>query len=638
MLWLNHTLHLTLATATILGLWGLGRRIRRSLLDIEPALLAVVYDFATGALATWSLLFLLGLARFYRPMAARTLLGISLLLAGLELRAVWPALRTWAVSALRRSLLDWLLIAMAVYVTACALTGALTPPASQDALVHHLNLPKKLIQAGALIEYPYDYFSYFPAGMELLYLYGMLIKGSETATLLHTGFGLATFAAILAGGRLIGLGRTAALVGATAYLTIPTVWMEMSWAYVDLALAFYTLMMMLGLLLFRLNSSAGNAALIAIAMAGALSIKYTGLYATVPMPLLLWIACREHRLRVTETVRLILFTFVLAGLLASPWYLKNLYWTHNPFFPFFLKLFPSVNPGWDSDRAALVLQVLSRYGGSEKTLLDYLITPWKLSFLATYGSDRYYQGVLGFFYFFGLLLLPATWKIREETRYLLVFAGTFYLFWLISAQEMRYLLPVFPALSLAIVSGKGLFEREEETEVAWRWWLRSTALAIALVAMGWNCWHIAQLYTEFRYLEVFTGQLSQQQYLRSRFDYYPFYEYINNHLPANSRIFLILASNQPFYLERDNFSDSVFEAYTIKRIVATSSSAEEIRKQLKERGFTHLLYRPRLLFGQATTPFTESETRLFLEFMNSYCRIELIDQKQTFALLAINYD
>lgn len=381
-----------------------------------------------------------------------------------------------------------------------------------------------------------------------------------------------------------------------------------------------------------------NAVLIAIAMGGALSIKYTGLYAAVPMPLLLWIACRERKLSLAETVKLITSIFALAGLLASPWYLKNLYWTHNPFFPFFLKLFPSVNPGWDSERAALVLEVLSRYGGSEKTILDYLITPWKLSFLAKYGSDRYYQGVLGFFYFFGLLLLPATWKIREETRYLLVFAGTFYLFWLVSAQEMRYLLPVFPVLSVAIVAGRGLFESEESTEAVWRRGLRIIALGIALVAMGWNCWQIAQQYSEFRYLEVFTGKISRQQYLRSRFDYYPFYEYANSRLPSNSRIFLILASNQPFYLERDNFSDSVFEAYTIKRIVAASSNAEDIRRQLKERGFTHLLYRPKILFGQTTTPFTESETRLFLEFMNSYCRIELIDQKQTFALLAINYN
>lgn len=635
MLWLNHTIHLALAIVALLGLWGLGRRLRRVWLpDIEPPLLEAVYDFAAGGLATWSILFLLGWAGLYRPIAARTLLAFSFLLAALELRRVWPTLRAWAGNAFKRSPLDWLFIATAIYVIVCAATGALTPPAAQDALVHHLNLPKKWIQAGAFIEYPYDYFSYFPAGMEMLYLYGMLIKGPETATLLHTGFGLATFAAIAAGCKLIGLGRTAGLVAATAYLTIPTVWMEMSWAYVDLALAFYTLLMALGLLLLRLETSLKNGALIAVAMAGALSIKYTGLYAAVPMPLLLFIACRERKLSVAETEKLIISIFALAGLLASPWYLKNLYWTHNPFFPFFLKLFPSVNPGWDSDRAALVLQVLSRYGGSEKTLLDYLITPWKLSFLATYGSDKYYQGVLGFFYFFGLLLLPATRKIREEARYLLVFAGTFYLFWLISAQEMRYLLPVFPVLAVAIASGRGLFEREGE-EAAWRRWVRCAAIGLAIAAAGWNCWQIARHYREFRYLEVFTGRLSRQHYLRSRFDYYPFYEYANSRLPADSYIFLILASNQPFYLERNSFSDSVFEAYTIKRIVASSRSAADIRRQLQERGFTHLLYRPRLLFGESTTPFTESETRLFLEFMNSYCRIELIDPKQTFALLAL---
>lgn len=106
-------------------------------------------------------------------------------------------------------------------------------------------------------------------------------------------------------------------------------------------------------------------------------------------------------------------------------------------------------------------------------------------------------------------------------------------------------------------------------------------------------------------------------------------------MPKDSRIFLILASNQPYYLEREYFSDAVFEAYTIKQIVASSASPDEIRNKLVERGFTHLLYRPRLLFGEATTPFNEQETERFLRFLSSYCKIELIDERQTFALVAI---
>src|SRR5207245_295927 len=95
---------------------------------------------------------------------------------------------------------------------------------------------------------------------------------------------------------------------------------------------------------------------------------------------------------------------VIALLVSCPWFLRNLIYTGNPLFPFFLNIFPSHNLGWDIERAKLVLQGMSRYGGDNKKFIDYLLMPIRLSFLARYESIQFYQGIIGKFYLFSLPL------------------------------------------------------------------------------------------------------------------------------------------------------------------------------------------------------------------------------------------
>src|SRR5262249_45415766 len=153
------------------------------------------------------------------------------------------------------------------------------------------------------------------------------------------------------------------------------------------------------------------------------------------------------------------------------------------------------------------------------------------------------------------------------------FALVFYLFWLVSAQEMRYLLPALPALALAISMSDDLFSAAID---GWKRWAHRIALALAAAGFLINVGAIVYYFNQFNYAKVFFGRVTTEKYLKEKFNYYQFYEYINKSTPANAKIFLINASNQTFYLDRDNFSDSVFEAYTISHIVAESRKPEEI--------------------------------------------------------------
>lgn len=611
---LTHVISTFLALVAGLGFWGIGRTCRRRIIALSEDGLIALFDFGIGAWLTWTIIFLIGLVGGYRPALALTILSISTLVAVLELASVFKLVLSSLAECFRQmSKYELLLSFLCTLVILSAFVGALTPAAAQDALVHHLALPKDYIKAGRIVELPYNYFSYFPAAMEMLFLYGLLLKGSGTATLLHLFFGLGTFFAILAGAKSLNISKTARLLAGTAFLTIPTVWMEMTWAYVDLALTFYIVLALIALLKWRESQDIKWSYLLAVALGAALSVKYTTLFAGTSIPLLVLLMMREQK-QTNLVVAIKYFLTIGAIILAFSvvWFVRNIIWTGNPLFPFLLNIIPSHNIGWDVERAKTTLAVLSVYGG-DKSLKDYLLLPFKLSFLARYESMTYYQGIIGPFYLLVLPVFLLVRRVRTEALYLLGFAIVFYFFWAGSSQQIRYLLPIFPVLSLVIALVYDQFATKEL--VAANKFLHNIFLLLVTIIFLSNVGIMGYYFSEFKYGQLFTGKIAASDYLRNKFDYYIAYEYINEKTPLNSKIFLIDTSNQPYYLERDYFGDAVFEHYTLANIVKTSKTPEEIKKQIQAKGITHILYRQTILLGPQTTPFNEQEKQRFIDFL-----------------------
>lgn len=635
MLWLlgEHGLNLIVALAAVTGMWGIGRTCWRLLLRSLPEdNLTYIYQFALGAWLTWMSFFVLGLAGGYQPPWARLYLGITTILGGWQLYALRARMRAWVAGwSVRAPVYEQALVVVCALIIVLGIIGALTPPAAQDALVHHLSFPKNLIKAGRLVEFPYDYFSYFPGGMELLFLYGMLVHSANVATLLHLTFGVATFLALLAGGRLLGMSRRARLIAGSAYLTIPTVWMEMTWAYIDLGLTFFVTLTMLALLRYRSEGRTEWLWMSGFALGSALSVKYTALFIVLILPLLILIMLREQQQTSPRQVWSGLFVPMLIALLCSGvWFARNIIFTGNPLFPFFLNLIPSHNVGWDAERGQLIMYGLARYGGEDKTWIDYLLTFFKISLLARYGSFQYYDGVIGQFYLFTLPLLALARKVRIEVKYLLGFAITFYLFWVVSSQQIRYLLPALPALAMAISAADGWLVTKSEDSNGGRWRpVHRIVLALVMAIFLFNTGTIVRYFSEFKYGSLFVGAIKKEDYLREKYDYYQFYEYINSQTPADSRIFLVCMSNQPYYLDRQYFGDAVFEDYTLVKIVKSSQDVAEIKSKIKALGVTHILYRPYILLNKNLTNFSQEDVDKFSSFLREYCQRIIVNRHFT---------
>lgn len=101
----------------------------------------------------------------------------------------------------------------------------------------------------------------------------------------------------------------------------------------------------------------------------------------------------------------------LAGLIASPWYLRTWQQTDSPVFPFYLSILPGEAPGWDVERSNLFQAMNSQYGGAVKSPVDYLLAPLNISVKAQPEQVMYFDGVLGVSFLIGSpLLIFALWK------------------------------------------------------------------------------------------------------------------------------------------------------------------------------------------------------------------------------------
>jgi hypothetical protein len=78
--------------------------------------------------------------------------------------------------------------------------------------------------------------------------------------------------------------------------------------------------------------------------------------------------------------------------------------------------------------------------------------------------------------------------------------------------------------------------------------------------------------------------------------------------------------NYTFLCDRDCYSDAMFEAHTLQKILREETSAERVRNRLKALGFTHLLYDETYLLGKQS-PLSEEEKEGFLAFQEMHLRI-----------------
>ncbi len=460
---------------------------------------------------------------------------------------------------------------------------ASSPVVSADAGAYHLTLPKLFLAQGGLQVVPLNVYSTWPLDIQLIYALAMAFGDFVVAKLAHFGFGILTLVSLY-------FGCKAFHRSASGWLAIPLLLangvfaFELRVAYVDLAHAFFFLAGFL-FMIDTLDQHRPSALWLSGICCGiAAGVKITGIVSAMVIGTLFLAANLRsgagHRL----PWRLFLVRFVMPVLvLWSPWIIRLAWTTGNPAYPFFYETFGG--PDW----SATLGEQLSAWQssiGMGRTPVDYLLLPLRVILLGELGYGRF-DGAIGSFW---IVLLPlAMWNARHNrlTRRCLGVAGLSFVFWAVSSQQMRFLIPILPLLAMA--GGITIVELLDRLPTAsWQRVGKGLAFAAAL------SFFVA---TQARILSA--GVRTFTVYLRSDSDLIasavpPVYRFINQNLAQDARL-LFLNTNQAFFCEREVIADSFFEASQIADWLTPASNPNELRDLLAERGVTHILieHRPR---------------------------------------------
>jgi hypothetical protein len=151
-----------------------------------------------------------------------------------------------------------------------------------------------------------------------------------------------------------------------------------------------------------------------------------------------------------------------------------------------------------------------------------------------------------------------------------------------------------------------------------RWGVLVQIVVIAL--LGYSFWSTALKDREiFRQnISYLTGKTSREKFLRSRLDGIKTYDFINHNLPENARIWMALWESRGYYLDREYEWANPISQRSLK--LEEYSKEEQLLKELKARGFTHILYAPDYNDQFLWIPNGQTITSLVDKLIKNYTR------------------
>jgi 4-amino-4-deoxy-L-arabinose transferase-like glycosyltransferase len=518
---------------------------------------------------------------------------------------------------------------------------ALLPPTGWDALVYHLQGPRLYLEAHRLVAVPENLYLNWPAQVEMLFTWGMLLKDDTLAKLLNWALWLLVAAMIYALGRRTMNERVGEWAMAL-WAAVPLAAGLAGVAYVDLGLTAFVLAAFYAFMRWSESQHDGCLIVSALLAGFAMATKYTAVtWAGLLILLFVYYAWRHQRRRAGWIlIRAVLFA-VVAGLVVLPWLIKNWVVTGNPVYPF---LFGGV--GWNAIREAWLYWPGQSYS---QNLLDYLALPWLMTVLGTAATPAF-DATIGPLL---LCLVPLAFLFRGRPRavnYGLVLVAAQYALFAVTIWRYLYLaqsrlvLAIFPFLCLAAAYAfvnLSLWDRSQ-FRLSWTVGVVVTLVIVVTLLTGVHAF-LAQ-----RPLAQLIGLEADQDYLGRKLGYHVVaMRFTNDDLPAESRT-MYMWEPRAYHGQSQALADPTLD--NLSQLRVRHGDAGQALTALRANGFTHfLLQRSGLEFlqlpqGRAPTlgslvgnppqdeelyPLTDSD----LVFLQA-----LIDQSQQIADLGGAYE
>jgi hypothetical protein len=577
------------------------------------------------------------------------------------------------VTSRLEKLTNGLLAATVAGLVAAVLFLAAVPPVDRDGLTHHLAVPKLYLKHGRMLEIPTVSFSYYPMNLEMLYLVPLFFGNDIAPKYIHFGFAVLTAGLIGAylRRRLKPVGHVG--LGILLFLSLPVIIKLSVTVYVDLGLIFFATACWYALFHWAASGFRLKHLVMAGIFAGlCLGTKPNGLLAVLFLALVVpFLHRRAAALSGLSPVALpgrlfagfgdlrfirwVLVFVLVAGVVFSPWMVRNWLWTGNPFYPFAQSLFrsadrhaaPPADPGLDGE--AQVETGAQRSGGLGhfavrklvfgENLLEIMAIPLRVFFQGRDDDPRLFDGRLNpcLLIFPILALAPLARKPRSaifqlELRTLALFSAFYLVFaFFLTDMRIRYLGPIIPPLViLATVGIRDLAAYGEQ-----RAGQRHRALALGMVMtvvaffLGLNGLY---LYGQFKVIDPWpylNGTVSRDQYILKHRPEYAAISWGNRYLPEEARILALFNGNRIYYSDREMISDAGLFA----NLAVSGVSAEGFRRELSRRGISHILVRVDLFKQRLKSLLDENSNGVLREFIENH--VQELHQENGYVILKL---
>ncbi|MGE3166898.1 MAG: hypothetical protein AB7O52_18490 [Planctomycetota bacterium] len=493
-------------------------------------------------------------------------------------------------------------------IAGCALIMTCTPAVSQDALHYHLAVPRAWLATATLCDVPGNIYARFPMNAETLFAVGLALRGEISAKVFHwLGFVFTSLAVWRLGARF----ASPRLAGwaALAFASVPTAFRVATWAYVE---HFGILFLVLSWLVI---SSGCGRSVRGVALAGWLAGLACGVkYTFVPPAIFLgvWAIARLPAPRWQGLV-----AGVAAGVLGGGfWYFRNLIELGNPVFPFLYTWLGG--PGWDLDRAQSFARALAEWGA-----LDWDL-PLALTYRATFASIEGFDGIVGPTFLLAVPIMGLALARNPACRPTGLFALVLGVTWLLSTHQIRFLLPALAVGSALIPAGLAMLSERA----------RASAKMLLGAAVGASLLAPVLLFVQLSPLSYVVGAEGRDAFCDRNLPGgdYVLFRGLDRWVPADGRVLLAGGGSPTFLCSRPVYADSVVENHSLREMLVQGRTPQGVADRLRAAGFTHLLFRFPLVFGEAADLDAE-EQRLLMKVLNEHAhRVVALQETMLYAL------
>jgi len=529
---------------------------------------------------------------------------------------------------IRQPFIQWIAASSRLLALGLIVFGVLMPEFFHDALIYHLELPRYDLLHHRISFLPWNYNSALPANVESLYVIALALSDERATKLIHAAFALLCVAALNAAGRHCALrtgssdqsgaplGVVTGQLAGTLFLLTPAVVLLAAVSGNDLGLLFFELSSLLAWWRWRTAVqqprgtapyAPGRAWLICsgLLMGFALGTKYSALFFLVGMAAAWGVQIGSHSTKRSATFRAFGRWLAMAAAAGSPWWVKNVLATGDPFYP---SLGPSTGPLFATgpnrpflgEEGAAWLRHDLGTGG-----IDWALWPDYLLRLAA--NDIGWLTLAAAVTTAGVILTRRRYTTLRPL--LALIAGSTVTWWFVSPVP-RYMMPMtallglLGAIGLAELSAAGRAARAAVGIVLTLGLLGQWVQAAGLIRDNYIAPFTAL--TGLRALEpgraaASTGEMAgsmlkliqdgpaRQQWLAWSVPPYAAIQAANRLLPPAS-VVLFVGEYRSYYLHRDRIISTKYDTSPLIRWTEESADVPALAARLRQEGVTHLLY------------------------------------------------